>query len=111
MLLPAGELIFGTVNIVGQRMQISVTGIEKDGSVLAVALDAYDLDGGKGLFVPDSEERTAAKEAAASVGAGLGSSISFTTGAGQQWRWIWCAEPSREERNMSPPSSGKSRCG
>lgn len=84
VLLPAGELIFGTVNIVGQRMQISVTGIEKDGSVLAVALDAYDLDGGKGLFVPDSEERTAAKEAAASVGAGLGSSISFTTGAGQQ---------------------------
>ena len=34
--------------------------------------------------MPDSEERTAAKEAAASVGAGLGSSISFTTGAGQQ---------------------------
>ncbi len=84
ILLPAGELIFGTVNIVGQRMQVSVTGIEKDGNVLAVALDAYDLDGGKGLFVPDSEERTAAKEAAASVGAGLGSSISFTTNAGQQ---------------------------
>lgn len=84
ILLPAGELIFGTVNIVGQRMQVSVTGIEKNGNVLAVALDAYDLDGGKGLFVPDSEERTAAKEAAASVGAGLGSSISFTTNAGQQ---------------------------
>lgn len=84
VLLPAGELLFGTVSIAGQRMQVSVTGIEKDGTVLAVALDAYDLDGSKGLFVPDSAERTAAKEAAASVGTGLGSGISFTTNAGQQ---------------------------
>lgn len=84
MVLSAGELIFGTVSIAGQRMQVSVTGIEKDGTVLTVALDAYDLDGGKGLFVPNSVERTAAKDAAASIGAGLGSGISFTTNAGQQ---------------------------
>lgn len=84
IILPAGELLFGTVSITGQRMQVSVTGIEKNGTVLTVSLDAYDLDGGKGLFVPDSAERTAAKEAAASVGAGLGSGISFTTNAGQQ---------------------------
>lgn len=84
MVLSAGELIFGTVSIAGQRMQVSVTGIEKDGTVLTVALDAYDLDGGKGLFVPNSVERTAAKDVAASIGAGLGSGISFTTNAGQQ---------------------------
>ncbi|MFQ9503358.1 MAG: conjugative transposon protein TraM [Alistipes indistinctus] len=59
-------------------------GIEDGGEIVPVSLKAYDLDGGEGLYVPDSKERTAAKEAAASIGTGLGTSISFARSAGQQ---------------------------
>lgn len=47
-------------------------------------MTAHDLDGQTGLFVPNTAERTAIKEAAASVGSGFGSSVSFARSAGQQ---------------------------
>lgn len=65
-------------------MKVTVTQIEFSGNILPVHLSAHDLDGGEGLFVPDSKERTAAKEAAAGIGSGLGTGISFTHNAGQQ---------------------------
>lgn len=71
-------------SIDGQRLGIEVGGIEDGGEIVPVSLKAYDLDGGEGLYVPDSKERTAAKEAAASIGTGLGTSISFARSAGQQ---------------------------
>ena len=82
--IQAGSVLFGTATIDGQRLQVTVSSIEQDGNIVPVELSAYDLDGGKGLYVPDSKERTAAKEAAAAMGAGLGTSISFTRSAGQQ---------------------------
>lgn len=82
--LQAGSVLFGTTTINGQRLYVTVTSIEQDGNIIPVELSAYDLDGGKGLYIPDSKERTAAKEAAASIGSGLGSSISFARSAGQQ---------------------------
>ena len=82
--IDAGSLLFGTAAIEGQRLQIVVSSIEQAGNIIPVELSAFDLDGGKGLYVPDSKERTAAKEAAASLGSGLGTSISFTQNAGQQ---------------------------
>lgn len=82
--LQAGSVLFGTVTINGQRLYITVSSIEQDGNIIPVELNAYDLDGGRGLYIPDSKERTAAKDAAASIGSGLGSSISFARGAGQQ---------------------------
>ena len=82
--IDAGSLLFGTAAIEGQRLQIVVSSIEQAGNIIPVELSAFDLDGGKGLYVPDSKERTAAKEAAASIGSGLGTSISFTQNAGQQ---------------------------
>lgn len=82
--IPAGNLLFGNVSIDGQRLQVIVSSIEQGGNIVPVELYAYDLDGGKGLYVPDSKERTALKEAAASIGSSFGSSISFTQSAGQQ---------------------------
>lgn len=63
----------------------SKSGVSRTGARSSpVSLKAYDLDGGEGLYVPDSKERTAAKEAAASIGTGLGTSISFARSAAQQ---------------------------
>lgn len=84
ILIPANAEVFGTAAINGQRMSITVTSIERGGSIIPVELTVHDLDGQPGLFVPNTAERTAMKEAAANVGSGLGSSVSFTRSAGQQ---------------------------
>ena len=52
------------------------------GGVLELA--AYDMDGQDGLFVPNTAERTAMKEAAANIGGSFGTSISFARSASQQ---------------------------
>lgn len=84
IMIPAGTVLFGHSGIAGQRMKVVVTEVEYRGDIIPVELTAHDLDGAEGLYVPDSQERTAAKEAAASIGSGLGTSISFTRSAGQQ---------------------------
>ena len=83
-LLPARTELFGTASIVGQRLSIAVTSIEKDGDIVSVDLAAHDMDGQLGLYVPNSTERTAAKETAAAIGGAFGSGISFARNAGQQ---------------------------
>lgn len=83
-MIGAGTVIYGVASIDGQRLGIEVEGIEDGGEIIPVSLTAYDLDGGEGLYIPDSKERTAAKEAAASIGTGLGTSISFARSASQQ---------------------------
>lgn len=80
----AGTLLYGIAAIEGQRLTLTVQSISGDGSVIPVNLAAYDTDGQPGLFIPDSRERTAAKDAAANIGAGFGSSVSFARTAGQQ---------------------------
>lgn len=83
-LIPARSELFGTASIVGQRLSIAVTSIEKDGDIVSVDLAAHDMDGQLGLYIPNSTERTAAKEAAAAIGGAFGSGISFARSAGQQ---------------------------
>ena len=46
-------------------MAVTVNSIESGGNILPVELVAYDMDGQEGLFVPNTAERTAMKEAAA----------------------------------------------
>ncbi len=84
MVVPAHTLVYGTVRIERQRVNISVVSVETAGTVATVNLAAYDTDGQPGLYVPYSAERTAAKNAAASVGTSAGSSLSVTRGAGAQ---------------------------
>lgn len=68
-LVPANTPLYGTVRIEGQRMAVTVNSIESGGNILPVELTAYDMDGQAGLFVPNTAERTAMKEAAANIGA------------------------------------------
>lgn len=84
MIVPVNTEIYGEAQINGQRMSVTVSNIEYAGNIIPVELNAHDMDGQKGIFVPNSMERTALKEAAASIGAGFGNSISFTSSAGQQ---------------------------
>ena len=76
--------LYGTVRIEGQRMAVTVNSIESGGNILPVELVAYDMDGQEGLFVPNTAERTAMKEAAANIGGSFGTSISFARSASQQ---------------------------
>ena len=47
-------------------MAVTVNSIESGGNILPVELTAYDMDGQAGLFVPNTAERTAMKEASRS---------------------------------------------
>ena len=84
VLVPANTPLYGTVRIEGQRMAVTVNSIESGGNILPVELAAYDMDGQAGLFVPNTAERTAMKEAAANIGGSFGTSISFARSASQQ---------------------------
>lgn len=84
MVVPAHTLVYGIVRIERQRVGISVVSVEVAGTVAVVNLSAYDTDGLPGLYVPNSAERTAAKNAAAAMGTSAGSSLSVTRGAGAQ---------------------------
>ena len=73
--IPRYTPLYGLATISGMRLQVTVSSVE------AVA---YDLDGQPGLNVPNSRERTALKEALASVGQTAGTSVNVTRSAGQQ---------------------------
>lgn len=82
--IPRNTPIYGTATISGMRLQVVVSSVEYGGRIFAVEASAYDLDGQPGLNVPNSRERTALKEALASVGQTAGTSVNVTRSAGQQ---------------------------
>ena len=82
--IPRNTPLYGLATISGMRLQITVSSVEYGGRIFAVEAAAYDLDGQPGLNVPNSRERTALKEALASVGQTAGTSVNVTRSAGQQ---------------------------
>ena len=82
--IPRNTPVYGTATISGMRLQVVVSSVEYNGRIFAVEASAYDLDGQPGLNVPNSRERTALKDALASVGQTAGTSVSVTHSAGQQ---------------------------
>ena len=84
VLIPRNTLVYGTATISGMRLQVVVSSVEYGGRIFAVEASAYDLDGQPGLNVPNSRERTALKEALASVGQTAGTGVNVTRSAGQQ---------------------------
>lgn len=82
--IPRNTLVYGAATIAGMRLQVTVSSVEYGGRIFAVEAAAYDLDGQPGLNVPNSRERTALKEALASVGQTAGTSVNVTRSAGQQ---------------------------
>ena len=82
--IPRNTPLYGLATISGMRLQVTVSSVEYGGRIFAIEAVAYDLDGQPGLNVPNSRERTALKEALASVGQTAGTSVNVTRSAGQQ---------------------------
>ena len=84
MIIPRNAVVVGTGRIQGERLGISITSLEYEGTIIPVELTVYDSDGQEGIFIPNSMELNAVKEVAANMGGSLGSSINISTDAGAQ---------------------------
>lgn len=84
IIVPVNSLVTGAAVIRGERLDILISSIEHAGNIIPVQLAAYDVDGQKGIFVPGSDTRSAAKDAAGTVSESMGNSVSFAHSAGQQ---------------------------
>ena len=83
-ILPKNALITGAAKIQGERLTIVIETLEYGGTLIPTALSVYDTDGQEGIFIPNSMERSAAKEIAANMGTAAGSSMNISTDAGAQ---------------------------
>ena len=83
-IIPKNSLVTGHAKIVGERLKVSITTIESQGTIITVELTVYDSDGQEGIYIPGSMEINAAKEIVANMGSSLGLSINISTDAGAQ---------------------------
>ncbi|MCS3061666.1 conjugative transposon protein TraM [Parabacteroides distasonis] len=83
-LIPKGTVLTGGTRIQGERMDIVITNVEYQGTVIPVEPEVYDADGQQGILIPNSSEYDAVREIAAGMGGSMGSSISISTDAGAQ---------------------------
>ena len=84
MIIPRNAVVVGAGRIQGERLDIAITSLEYEGTIIPVELMVYDSDGQEGIFIPNSMELNAVKEVAANMGGSLGSSINISTDAGAQ---------------------------
>jgi conjugative transposon TraM protein len=85
MVIPRNTVMSGTAKIQGERLDITVHTLEYAATILPVELTVYDLDGQRGIFIPDLQELNAAKEIAANMGTSAGTSINLSNDAGEQF--------------------------
>ena len=67
----ANTIIYGICKTDDERLQIYVSSIQGEGEYLSVSLNAYDLDGMRGLYVPDNVVRKVYKDVAGGMNASL----------------------------------------
>lgn len=61
-LIPKDQLIYGTTSLSNERLKIQFSSIRSGNSILPVSLEAFDLDGLAGIFIPGSINRDVAKQ-------------------------------------------------
>ena len=83
-LIPRNTTVVGAARLQDERLEISVTTIECEGSIYEVELSVYDSDGQEGINIPNSMESDALHEIGANMGSTMGSSINISTDAGAQ---------------------------
>ena len=88
-IIPRNAVVAGTAKIQGERLEIGISSLEYDGSIIPIELAVYDTDGQPGIFIPNSLELNAVKEVAANMGSSLGSSINISTTPGRSLPLIW----------------------
>jgi conjugative transposon TraM protein len=82
--IPKGTILTANAKIQAGRLQLKVTSIEVDGSIISVEIIIYDLDGQQGLYLPYSPEINALTEMAGNMSQTSGTSLMLTQSAGQQ---------------------------
>jgi conjugative transposon TraM protein len=61
--ISAGQFLFGTCAINGERLTIEINSVRDGNALLPVALSVFDLDGLEGIYIPGAITRDAAKQA------------------------------------------------
>jgi conjugative transposon TraM protein len=84
VVIPAGTVVTGACGIEGERMEVAVNSIQYGGNIIPVELTVYDLDGQRGIAVPNSDEINAAREIASQMAQSAGTSITISDDAGSQ---------------------------
>ncbi|OIV40630.1 conjugative transposon protein TraM [Flavobacterium johnsoniae] len=83
-IIAAGAMVTANAKIQAGRLQLKVTSIELEESIIPVDITIYDLDGQQGVPVPYSAERSALTEMAGNMSQQSGTSLMMTQSAGQQ---------------------------
>lgn len=83
-LVPRNTTIVGAARLQGERLEISITSVECEGSVYEVELTVYDTDGQEGINIPNSMESDALHEIGANMGSTMGSAVNISTNTGAQ---------------------------
>ena len=77
VVMPRNAIVTGMCKIAGERLDIAITMLEYEGTIIPVELSVYDSDGQVGIFIPGSMEMSAIKEVAANLGGNLGTTINL----------------------------------
>lgn len=70
--IPAGNFVFGTASLNGERLHIKINSIRYKNSLFPVALAVFDLDGLNGLYTPGAVTREVAKQSTDRAVQGIG---------------------------------------
>lgn len=82
--IPKGNILIAQAKFQNNRLQLIVSSVEINGSIIPVELNVYDMDGQQGLSVSYSQEMNALTEMAGNMSQTSGSSLMLTQSAGQQ---------------------------
>jgi conjugative transposon TraM protein len=63
-LIPKNNFVYGSCNVDGERLKITITGLRFNNSLFPVGLSVYDLDAMEGIRIPGAIGRDASKEGA-----------------------------------------------
>lgn len=84
LIIPRHKVITGIATIQGERLSITVSSLEYLGKIMPVEISVYDVDGQRGIYIPFSMEREAAKQITSQMGANSGTSISINQQSASQ---------------------------
>lgn len=84
IVIPANAIVTGSCKIAGERLDIAINSIQYADNIIPVEISVYDMDGQRGIFIPNSDEVKAVKEVASTLASSAGTSIMISDDAGSQ---------------------------
>jgi len=70
--ITTGSFVYGTVSLSNERLKITISSVRTGNNIIPVSLEAYDLDGMAGIYIPGSINRDVAKQSADESMNGIG---------------------------------------